>query len=142
VHLLDRLQRPMRSIPFRNAMTMYRRLTRSASALIALEVLAFIASATSAQAATAARNLVRPAGVAPYGHLDTYPQNGTPYSQQARDQYECDIAAVKQTGFDPTLEDGGVPPDVVLAKLAEYLRAEAACLEARGYRVKIVHAES
>jgi hypothetical protein len=120
---------------------MFQWLTRAASALIALEVLAFIASARSAQADTAARNFVRPAGVAPYGHLDRYPQNGTSYSQQARDQYECDIAAVKQTGFDPTLEDGGVPPDVVVARQAEYLRAEAACLEARCYRVKIVQAQ-
>jgi hypothetical protein len=120
---------------------MFQWLTRAASALIALAVVAFIAPAGSAHAATAARNFDSAAKVVPYGHLDVYPQNGTSYSQQARDQYECDIAAVKQTGFDPTLEDGGVPPDVVLARQAEYLRAEAACLEARGYRVKIVQAQ-
>ena len=105
---------------------MYPRLTRAASALMALEVLGFIASARSAE----------------YGFLDIYPQDGTSYSQQARDQYECDIAAMKQTGFDPMLEDGGVPPDVAPAGQAEYLRVEAACLEARGYRVEIIRAES
>lgn len=120
---------------------MYPRLTRAASVLIALEALGFIVSGSSAHAAAPARYLVSTAAVAGYGLLDIYPQNGTSYSQQARDQYECDIAAMKQTGFDPMLEDGGVPPDVAPAKRVEYLRAEAACLEARGYRVRIIHAE-
>ena len=121
---------------------MYRRLTSAASVLVALEVLGFITTARSANAPAAARYPVSTTVVAAYGLLDIYPQNGTSYSQQARDQYECDIAAVKQTGYDPTLEDGGVPPDVVPARQAEYLRAEAACLVARGYRVKIIHGES
>ena len=115
---------------------MFQWLTRAASALIALEVLAFIAYARSAQADTAARNFVRPAGVAPYGHLDRYPQNGTSYSQQARDQYECDIAAVKQTGFDPTQAGGGVAPDQTVTKGEDYKRAMRACLEGRGYSVR------
>lgn len=121
---------------------MYRWLTRPAAALIALEVLAFMACAGSAYADTAARNPVRPVAVVSFGFLDVYPRNGTSYSQQARDQYECDIAAAKQTGFDPTAEDGGVPPDVAEARQAQYLRAAAACLEARGYSVKLVNVQA
>ena len=119
-------------------MATYRWLTRAAPALVALELLAFIASARSAYADTPARNLLRPVALASFGLLDVHPPDGTSYSQQSRDQYECDIAAVKQTGFDPTVADGGVPPDVAVTRQAEYLRAAAACLQARGYRVKIV----
>ena len=121
---------------------MYRWLTRAASALIALNVLAFMACASSAYADTAAESALRPAAIASFGVLDVYPREGTSYAQQARDQYECDIAAVKETGFDPTVEDGGMPPDVAVAGQAEYLRVAAACLEARGYRVKILNARS
>lgn len=120
-------------------MTMYRKLTRTASTFIAAGVLIFPAFAGSARAAGSA---VGTSGlVAPYGHLDIDPRDGVSYSRQARDQYECDITAVKRTGFDPTLENGGVPAGLLPDKELEYLRAEAACLEARGYRVKIVHAE-
>jgi hypothetical protein len=59
-----------------------------------------------------------------------------PYPQQARDRYECDIWAAGQTGFDPTKDYGGLPPNGVTAKRADYLRAQAACFEARGYLVR------
>jgi hypothetical protein len=62
--------------------------------------------------------------------------NAVSYVQAARDRYECDIGAVNQTGFDPTKYDGGVPPDALLGKRADYLRAEAACFQARGYVVR------
>jgi hypothetical protein len=58
------------------------------------------------------------------------------YSQLARDRYQCDIWAVDQTGFDPMEDDGGVPPEAVPAKRADYLRAEAVCFQARGYIVR------
>jgi len=64
------------------------------------------------------------------------PLDGVSYARQARDRYECDIWAVDQTGFDPTKDDGGVPANQVAAKLADYLRAEAACFQARGYVVQ------
>jgi hypothetical protein len=62
--------------------------------------------------------------------------SGVSYSQQAHDRYECDIWAVGRSGFDPTQEDGGVPPDAVPSTRADYLRAEAACFQARGYLVR------
>jgi hypothetical protein len=117
---------------------MLRQHHRTASALIALQVLIFTLSAGSAHADTAAQNLGRAARAASFGELEIHPQDGTPYSRQARDQYQCDIAAAKQTAFDPTLPDGGVPADVAPARQADYLRAEAACLQARGYTVTIV----
>jgi hypothetical protein len=72
----------------------------------------------------------------PDGDLILEPLNGVSYAQQARDRYECDIGAVDQTGFDPTEYDGGVPPDALPGKRADYLRAEAACLQNRGYVVE------
>jgi hypothetical protein len=109
--------------------------------LIALAVLALTAGPGSAQAATPAP-LVPFAGLAPFGQLYIYPKDGASYSQQATDYYQCDIWAVKQSGFDPTLENGGVPSDVASARQVQYLRAQATCLETRGYAVKIVRAAS
>ena len=81
--------------------------------------------------------------------LFAYPKNAQNTEQQARDRYECHRGATDQTGFDP-MQSGGVPPaastqasgTVVAATVAtptkrqDYLRAQAACLEARGYSVK------
>jgi hypothetical protein len=64
------------------------------------------------------------------------PLNGLSYPQQARDRYECDISAVARSGFDPTKDDGGVPPEAVHVKRADYLRAEASCLQSRGYLMR------
>jgi len=108
--------------------------------LIALAVLALTAGPGSAQASPAP--LVPFAGLAPFDQLYIYPKDGASYSQQATDYYECDIWAVKQSGFDPTLENGGVPPDVAPARQVQYLRSDATCLETRGYAVKIVRAAS
>lgn len=65
-----------------------------------------------------------------------YPKNGQSQEQQSQDRYECHSWAVKQTGFDPTKPDGGVPPDQNGAKRDQYRRAMTACLEARGYSVQ------
>jgi hypothetical protein len=113
----------------------------AATALIALAVLSLTAGPGSVQAATPAP-VVPFARLAPFGQLYIYPKDGASYSQQATDYYECDIWAVKQTDFDPTLENGGVPPDLAPARQVQYLRAEATCLETRGYAVKIVRAAS
>jgi len=64
------------------------------------------------------------------------PRNGASYVQMAKDRYECDIWAVDKTGFDPTQDGGGVPPEALRSKRADYLRAEAACFQARGYVVR------
>jgi len=65
-----------------------------------------------------------------------YPKNGQTAEQQESDRYECHRFAVQQTGYDPTLAGGGVQADASVSKRSDYLRAQAACLEARGYSVK------
>ncbi len=72
---------------------------------------------------------------APDGQLHVYRRTEVSRRQQAMDRYECDISAVDQTGFDPTKEDGGVSPEAAPAMQARYFRAEAVCLEARGYKI-------
>jgi hypothetical protein len=84
-------------------------------------------------------SVVQPRGTlhaGPDGDWVLEPANGVLHSQQAQDRYECDIWAIGQTGFDPTQEDGGVTPDAVPGKRADYLRAEAACFQARGYLIR------
>jgi len=90
-------------------------------------------------APSAASPLMQPMGIVragPDGDWVLEPVNGVSYTQQARDRYECDIRAAEQTGFDPTKDDGGLPPNGVTAKRVDYLRAEAACFQARGYLVR------
>lgn len=65
-----------------------------------------------------------------------YPKNGQSAEQQARDRYECHRSAVLATGYDPTVAGGGVPPDTATSKRSDYMRAQEACLDARGYSVK------
>lgn len=65
-----------------------------------------------------------------------YPQNGQSDEQQSNDKFECHKWANSQTGFDPTQSAGGVSPDQLAAKRADYQRAMRACLEGRGYSVR------
>jgi hypothetical protein len=57
-----------------------------------------------------------------------YARNGQPPQQQARDRDECHRSAVEQAG-------GDVPPEVAASRQDNAFRAEAACLDARGYSV-------
>ena len=65
------------------------------------------------------------------GELIAYPKNGQTADQQSKDKYECHKWAVGQTGYDPTT--GAAAP---AAKRPDYMRAQAACLEGRGYSVE------
>jgi hypothetical protein len=78
-----------------------------------------------------------------------YPKNGQNAEQQALDRFECHRWATEQSGFDPS-QPGGVPATASTPAAGtmpaaaveaptnrqDYLRAQAACLEARGYSVK------
>jgi hypothetical protein len=68
--------------------------------------------------------------------LFIYPKNGQSAEQQARDRYECHRWAAEQTAFDPTRPAAGVAAEAAMVKRADYLRAQQACLEARGYTVR------
>jgi hypothetical protein len=77
-----------------------------------------------------------PQGMGPGGDLFIYPKNGQTPEQQSTDKYECHKWANQQSGFDPTVSGGGVPPDQNASAHAGYNRAMVACLEGRGYSVK------
>jgi hypothetical protein len=67
--------------------------------------------------------------------LVVYPNNGQSNEQQSKDRYECYHWAANQSGFDPTQPNGGQGA-AAPANRDGYMRAEAACLEGRGYTVK------
>lgn len=68
--------------------------------------------------------------------LFAYPDRGQSEAQQKDDRYACHRWAVDQTGFDPTQPQQGLSTDSLTRKHDDYLRAQAACLEARGYTVR------
>jgi hypothetical protein len=63
--------------------------------------------------------------------LIVYPRGGQSSSQLLSDRAECSRWASSQTGFDPANPAAGEPQGQ-----ANYQRAEAACLEGRGYTVR------
>jgi hypothetical protein len=63
-----------------------------------------------------------------------YPKNGQSAEKQAADEYECHRWAVDQTRFDPTAQATGGSTDA--GQREAYQRAQAACLEGRGYTVR------
>ena len=65
-----------------------------------------------------------------------YPHNGQSTNQQASDRYECYRFAVAQSGFDPLASNSGGLSAGAAQSSAEYSRAQAACLEGRGYVVQ------
>jgi hypothetical protein len=84
--------------------------------------------------------------------LFAYPKSGQSTQQQAQDKFECHRWARDQTGFDPTQAGGAAagppgsaagavaaatpPPGAAPGNRQDYLRAQTACLEARGYSVR------
>jgi hypothetical protein len=72
-----------------------------------------------------------PAGQAASQDLMVYPKNGQSEEQTKKDKYECHKWASGQTGFDPTQAGGSAPN-----RRSDYVRAQMACLEGRGYSVK------
>jgi hypothetical protein len=66
-----------------------------------------------------------------------YPRLGQSEELQAKDRYECHSWAMGQAGYDPTQPtDGDVPEAQTNQKRADYLRAQGACLDGRGYTMK------
>jgi hypothetical protein len=70
-------------------------------------------------------------------NLIAYPKNAQTTEQQATDKSECRTWAVSQSGFDPTqaVTAQGTTTGST-NKRSDYMRAQAACLEGRGYSVK------
>lgn len=72
----------------------------------------------------------------PSDRLFIYPKEGQSAEQRSKDEYECHRWAVEQSGFDPTQPGGGVAAAQAARKRGEYFRADAACLQGRGYTVR------
>src|SRR5579871_1000939 len=68
--------------------------------------------------------------------LFAYPKNGQNSAQQATDRVECQHWATGQTGIDSSLAESTVPTTASPVTRRDYLRAESACLEGRGYSVQ------
>jgi hypothetical protein len=69
--------------------------------------------------------------------LFVFPNGDQSNEQLERDREACHRWAVQQVGFDPKTAAPHIKAsDRSVAKLANYLRADAACLEARDYRVE------
>jgi hypothetical protein len=64
-------------------------------------------------------------------NLIAYPRNGQTEAKQAEDRSDCRTWAASQSGFDPT-QTGTTESS---NKHSDFVRAEAACLEGRGYSV-------
>jgi hypothetical protein len=85
---------------------------------------------------TAPPDVQRQAGSQP-PNLIAYPKNGQSAAQQATDKAECHGWAVAQSGFDPTQQAGGQgSASVPTNKRFDYMRAQTACLDGRGYSVQ------
>ena len=91
-----------------------------------------VAPPAEVQGQVGAPGAVGAQGAAAPSDLIAYPKNGQSQEQLGKDKFECHRWAVGQTGFDPTEPRGGAAP----GNRSNYLRAQAACLEGRGYSVK------
>jgi hypothetical protein len=67
--------------------------------------------------------------------LFAYPRNGQTSAQQATDRIECQRWATDQSGIESS-PSGTVSAGASSARRQDYLRAESACLEGRGYSVR------
>jgi hypothetical protein len=63
------------------------------------------------------------------------PKNGQTRDQQWADRYECDRWSKGQSGYDPALPGGGVPPNETGTRHEQYRGALSACLQSHGYAV-------
>jgi hypothetical protein len=74
---------------------------------------------------------------APADGLSITPQNGQNPQQQATDRGACESWSKGQTGFDVTQPTGGVAASEFSSRRDQFNRAMTACLEARGYTVRV-----
>jgi hypothetical protein len=69
-------------------------------------------------------------------HLFAYPKNAQPTEQQATDRIECQHWAADETSINPPKGDSAATVAASPAKRQDFLRAQSACLEGRGYSVR------
>lgn len=88
-----------------------------------------MAAPTVASPTMVAQAPANPTGVA------ISPLQGQGADQQAMDRYECYRFAVARTGFDPLAGNSGTASEAITRLRGVYSRAQAECLESRGYSV-------
>jgi hypothetical protein len=66
-------------------------------------------------------------------NLIAYPKNGQTAEQQTTDKSECRAWAASQSGVDPTAAATQGTTTESANKRSDYMRAQAACLDGRGY---------
>ena len=69
-------------------------------------------------------------------NLFAYPKNAQTTEQLATDRSECQPWATDQTGINPPQGDSEATVAASPAERQDFLRAQSACLEGRGYSVK------
>lgn len=67
--------------------------------------------------------------------LFVYPRQAQSADQQATDEYECHRWAADRSGYDPTVSATGGAASAPGGR-SDYQRAQAACLDGRGYTVR------
>ena len=72
----------------------------------------------------------------PDARLFVYPANGQSAAQQQKDRSECTRWAVNQRHYNPATPNAADSAAQTAHLRDAYLRAEASCLEARGYAVR------
>lgn len=92
------------------------------------------AASSVAAPAMAAPAVAAPAPANPTG-VAISPLQGQGADQQAMDRYECYRFAVARAGFDPLAGNSGTASEAITRLRAVYSRAQAECLESRGYSV-------
>ena len=68
--------------------------------------------------------------------LIAYPKNGQTEAQQAKDKSECRNWATAQSGFDPSQSTTEGTTSALTTQRSNYMQAQAACLQGRGYSVE------
>jgi hypothetical protein len=77
------------------------------------------------------------AGAYPADGLAITPQNGQNAQQVQTDRLACEAWSKGQAGFDVTQPTGGVPSGEFTSRREQFNRAMSACLQARGYEVRV-----
>ena len=105
---------------------------RSFKALLLMPMMLAVPCAVWAQAPAA------PASSTSFADgLSITAQNGQSSEQQIADRTACEAWSKGQTGFDITQPTGGVSPGNYTSRREQFDRAMSACLEARGYAVRM-----
>jgi hypothetical protein len=110
--------------------------------LLAVSAPVMAQSPASQPLASSAAPAAAPASTVGEEGLSLSPEHGQTADQQGADRSACHNWSTGQSGYDPTLPNGGVPASEMVSRRDQYRRAMTVCLQARGYRVSYAPAAS